>query len=936
MSQSASTIDSESPSPGAAGLPAGILPVLVRIAGLPGMALSSLGSPPLHALSSRLAQLQKALRQTQSDLADLISLRLPGFSAAERRVLLAIKRDCFNHRDITKHLEGSYWRLIEELAPGLADRQLSLLKDLEVAEEELRELFARELQRELEVIYGHASNPRFLRGLVLSSAEVVQALRLDRRPSQDGKTHQATRDRRQRKLDLTLLRFVTRAAAKLSPNSTLTTLALGRIEPEVDESLRVLTGGRTEERSRLHLDRIYVDQLQELLLFAPEVRALCRVSINDTLQATGPRALLWIRPSRWQVDEKGGRLLLTPLSVAKAQLDEELIAAVRETLGKGADSYQEVSRTLHTGVLDRLIEIGLLQLLPPWAMSSALPGEKVILDVLRSQALSDPLLCEFRQSLSRLLELEAEFPISPHPDRCCVEMRQQLDQLRELACRFPTLEKRLTLPSVLKANRLFHESVFRLQRDPATVEQAATVALGKKPLEDVYRAARALHQFSDFFNHRHDLLHALEHFWRAELSGEQRIPVLDFFRKISPIWKEYVAFDREQHNTLMTTFNPNDLPPLRELATRRAQLYHAVQSRLSKAEDGCQISCEEMEGLVAEIPDRYRPQAWPGVLAQPLQKPTGLWVLNRILEGTGRYSSRYISALPWTLGKAFADRLSARAHLRLEGENADLLDLMFVRGGASEVHHPQTPWLLELPGDKVDVSARRRARLSELHLHFEKHTGQLALRNGNGQRLLPVHLTSLNHSFLPSILRFLSVFGPYEIRQTFPRPPRVEHGCGCSVYERVTCGRLVVSRKRWEFGPEAMAELASQAESSASYHFYLAAQAWRERYSIPDEVYYYERIHSPREGIYHYKPQFMDLTSPLTTQLLASLLKSHAKRHIIDEALPARHQNPLTPEGPRAMEVQLEGVAFQHSPLIPTNQSTNLEERNAQPSAAVR
>ncbi|MFP5288663.1 MAG: hypothetical protein ACLGI9_23200, partial [Thermoanaerobaculia bacterium] len=58
------------------------------------------------------------------------------FPREERGFLLAVKRDAFNGRPISRHRQGSRWPLLEEAAGPLANAIADLEQALETAESE--------------------------------------------------------------------------------------------------------------------------------------------------------------------------------------------------------------------------------------------------------------------------------------------------------------------------------------------------------------------------------------------------------------------------------------------------------------------------------------------------------------------------------------------------------------------------------------------------------------------------------------------------------------------------------------------------------------------------------------------------------------------------------------------------------------------------------
>src|SRR5437016_4741600 len=73
-----------------------VSPVIGRLAGLPARVLEPLRSPTAAALLQAREEVERELAEARSSMVDAIAEALPRFGPADRRLLLAVKRSCFN------------------------------------------------------------------------------------------------------------------------------------------------------------------------------------------------------------------------------------------------------------------------------------------------------------------------------------------------------------------------------------------------------------------------------------------------------------------------------------------------------------------------------------------------------------------------------------------------------------------------------------------------------------------------------------------------------------------------------------------------------------------------------------------------------------------------------------------------------------------------
>lgn len=879
-------------------------PVIARIAGLPGEILLPFLAPACSQHWEAQQALAGELAKARSRLVDLLAEAIPGFSPALRGSLLTIKRDCFNGRSLRKCCDRPEWAEVLRLSEGLAERIVALEERLDESQRTFAALYERELARERRHILGTLQNVGFLRGMALGGSDfIAKARALAENP-------EVPFGRRERKIEQTLLRFITRTAAKLSPYSTLTAIALCTVREDTDHERFRFTDAQAREISLVRVNRALLDQCLEVLLRHPSLRGACQVALNDTIREVEPGRYRFLRNGHWSLDPEKDRYRFVPASHVSVRLSGPLLAWVCQVLAGGPLSYHallaelehehasgelEIRRQIDSG-LDRLFSLGLLDLLPPWPTHETYL-EKRLLDVLRTLD-EDPALADLTEALERLVELERSHAWHPAPERSIADLDTAVT--RFLAC-----VERLAGGGRQTIGRGVYEDVFLMpqQSRPADGE---LLQISRGRVRDLMADAELVSRFACLYNHRHDLMHTLAAFWAERWPQRREIAFLDFFQELSPLWTSYLRFDLTERYDNFSSFNPLRLESIDRLNELRKDLMEKACTLVRPSALGTELPPEPFAALLDEIPERYRPLLGSCLFTQPADPRGDFWVLNRLFEGSGRYISRYGAIMEEPMRQRFTGHLAARSTVEIDGEPADLLDLMFTSGSMVNLRVPQTAKVLEMPGERIDLPAARRVRLSDLRVQVDLQAASLRLTDARGRRLLPVHMSSMNNVFLPVIIRLLSVFGPFETRQIFPRPP-FESAEEVNVASRLACGNLVIRRKRWEVTRQSLPEGLPEAPGAEAFR---QVQGWRRAVGLPSRVFLYEQMHRDG-GVQSFKPQYLDFGSPSLVSLFLSIAKKKAERLLFEEPLPLFTKFPLDGAGAlRAFELQIDSLAL--------------------------
>lgn len=880
-------------------------PVVVRLAGLSAQALAPLTSPSCVALLRAREPREAELVEARRAMVEATGDALPGFDAAGRRFLLAVKRDCFNGRALAAHRGKARWAELLQVVPHLVSHILALEEQLDDNDRALAALHESELTRERLHVLALIEDRRFLRGVALASPGLVAKAR-----SRAAALAGLGSLERPAKWEQSLLRFVTRAAAKLSANSTLTTYALGGVQDSPSPLCPRPGAAVQREVSLVRVNRPELEQLQALLLRHPAIRKRALAVWNDSLEEIAPGHYRFLRTGYWELEPGATACHLVRPTRVTVKLANPLLEPARDALREGALPYGALSDRLADGhgmtigqsaepgqrsALDQLVELGILILLPPW------PAHEIRLEARIGRFLcslpDEPGVRAAADALDELVALEDGFASAPDPERTVARMEGAFARLVTAVVQLAGHEGPLGVRPTFFEDVLV-EPAGRLAGDDRGVLRIATATV-----REILRSAGELSRFAGLFNHRHDVLHTLAAWWRDQQPGRHEIPFTEMAHGFSALWKQFLLFQQTANESPLTTFDPLHTAPLTALRETRRLLLFDCSRLVSATPGGDLLPATALGALVAALPCRYAPLLGACVFVQPVDAEGGSWVLNRLHEGTGRYLSRLTPVLEESQRRGFLDHLVARAAVELEGEEADLLEVMQPWGGLVNAHPPQAAKVLDLRGFHLDLPRERRVGLGELTVEADLESETFRLLDSSGRRVLPVHLSSMTDAALPPLLRLLLAFGPGETRGVLP----FAHSSGdaeVSSSSRLTCGTLVLRRRRWTIGIEGLRE---RLDGLTEYRAYVALHDWRRRLDLPAVAFFYERT-------YHgaIKPQYVDFDSPsLCSLFVSSLRKLAARQLVLEEALPSPADFPFDATmSRRGLELLIDSLAI--------------------------
>jgi hypothetical protein len=853
-------------------------PLVVRLSGLPTSTIQPFRSAILDQLCKELVALTDEVAEARRELVATIETNLTRFDGRARRLLLAIKRSCFNNRPLCHLLGDPEWPRAIEAGGDQLSKLLSLEKRLTARNLELEATYESELQRERRDLLRLTSDNRFLRGIALARPGLVEKIR-----SKTARNGHNPSGSRPAKWELSLVRFATRASTKLSANSTLTTYALGALATsESLPNLRIFHEP-LKERSLVRANRPELELLEALLLLHPAIRGACPISWNPAARPTTDKTWTVIRQARWKRTAPSSALELQPASKLTIKGRHDFLDALRQYLGTSRFRYEDLLTCPQVATLgnsfaasgepigshlESLIDMGLLILSPPWPTGSPSLERAILAHLSNLDQTTD--LEELTRALEAFVRLENSYHRSEHPDRAAQSLHDQLNGVLRLAA--------ASCSSLLTASLSPHFFEDVLTFTTSRPQAPHVLELTSVAQQNLRRTTMNLGHFCSLFNFNLDFHFVVRSWWATELPNCNTLTFLDFAHKFAPRWEQFLSFLPGAYESALSTFRPSEDPYLAKLQDLRATVLRSTEEAIEAKDGQFHLSNRAFQRILDSIPTTKAPHLLPSAFIQPVNSMATRWVLNRLTDGTGRYITRLTPSLPPAYQESMIAKLRTTSHLTVCGERGEFLDVNYPRHNLASAYCAQTNWCLAPRGEPHREGPTRSVTLQDLHLHFDSDSSQFSVRTRNGERLVPVHLCSLADNCLPSLVRLLLAFGPGETRAVLPFPKR-STSAQCQITERLWYGDLAIHRKRWTLPARPLRD-ALRARSPQAFALHL--RRLTDSLGLPQG--FFIRTATSRASS---KPQYFSPTSPLLAHLLVDLLADERQDwFIFEEALP--------------------------------------------------
>ncbi|MFI0934717.1 lantibiotic dehydratase [Streptomyces sp. NPDC021019] len=862
---------------------------MLRVAGLPVDDVRALRCPDSRRWADDVLDTTEQLALLAAKAGDQLHGLIGGSDDEPlRRALLKLRRDVFNNRLPDPSAAEDGLARVAALDPAAARALADWLtgrRALAGKRDEGAGLLAAETGRSRTELARIAGHERLRKGLLLASPTLDAQL--------DAYRHKASRagarpDRKQRKIERSLLSYVYRTACKTSPFSTFTAVAPGVFGGS--DGLRVRVG--EEWRTQVRLNVVALGRLADAVIADPVRRADLPLALASGWGRDDDR-VRYVR--RWVTagdddtavtfDAVKDRLFFLRRSGTLERLlglFEERGTLRHGELAAWLEQDRGAAREECEQYLGALLDVGMVQ-------APCLRTEVHDTDPLR--AFQDALRGLDRPWADRLADrLEEPAAHAARFAEAAPDERRALLESVRAGLRAVQEEELGAARAKVPQTLLYEDAAAGPRRATGTgvaLDPAAWEELAAGPLAAVERVLPAFDltlpqriTFQGFFLARYgrggrcdDLLKLVHDFHE------------DFFDQYMTFTASRTPYDAE--GTYVPEVNWLGLERLRSLDTAR-RTFTARMTALWEAAEAAEPGAAEVRlddaflgavaGELGGLEADFAPMSHHVQIADRPGDP--LVVLNRSYGGVSFSFTRFTQLF---------DGLGERLLADTDALVPDGAVLAEVTGGPVtsnlNLHARLTPYEIVCPGERGTLEAEFRIELDDLYLVHDPGADRLALRSVRLDReVIPVYLGYLVPLALPELPRTLLLLSPTSMAplNVWAGVPEGEPRGGVTGRPRVRHGSLVLSRRSWS-APATVLPL--HRPGTPEDGWFLDWHALRRTHGLPDRVFATVSDTGAR-GATGAKPQYLDFDSPLSLSAFEALVKSPDARVVFREMLP--------------------------------------------------
>lgn len=828
-----------------------------RIGGTSFGTLQSIEAPEMETMSQALSDERSYLNQIKNKINHVLYSKIK--EAREPKLqnfLLSLKRDVHNDRDIRYFIGRDLLANDSELK-AILHENISSHERVSVVKTTIEKAYDEAIIGSVQQLKRISDHYFLKNGLIFSTSCLYHDLKNFLPAARQG------RSKKDERIALSLLKYLTRSAAKTSPFSSFNSIFALRQEENIFEPIRIFGNS-----SHVHFNNLVYLLFKQVLLSQPSTRSFFRIDLNPTLQNTCDGFQYFHNHDNnegFYVACKSEILvhviefLRTQPDVTYGTLSHE-IQKVAGAESKAANAY-----------LDQLLDKGIVIIqFPVWIKDKTWPEQ--LLSLLESFVPvqgGEDIAARLASILDRLLFERALLINNYNTDkRQKVTLQARIglvSGIRELVEISQEVENTL---SALHADNLFYEDTMTESVDE----------IDCKVFQKAFTKMASLNAMLQRCSYKNEIRKEFSSKLKTRY-GDSRVPLLEFYRDVyipdNTVDKLLVSYQSAIYNTFQKFFQA--LPP--QISGSALDLESFLENEsineFSTLDLFAQIGKFEGERTL---------------------------VVNGILSGATTNISRFIDLFP-----AYNIARSIKKKLCYKYKNMILAELV-----DGSIHNTNT--FSVLTDFIIDVSlnasgSQQKINLHDLFISLDK-TNHVKIENGVGTRVMPMDFSMESIQRRSALMKFIDLFnhcnseGLTSLLRLYEEiiiSKSSSDDAAVIIIPRLYYSkRIVLARKKWLIQKRDLNNLFSKKTSDALQ--FVAFNEWRRKLQIPDHIFVCPRENPGNKS--HEKPQYINLRAPLLFALFKnSLLKLNNDQIIeVSEMLPAPEHLANVNQEPYVME----------------------------------
>jgi len=793
----------------------------------------------------KLQALDKDYAKTEKQISDQLYKAISKTKESKsRNLLIQIRRDVHNKRKID-YARISLQDNLPKHLKRLLSKSDSLLTQSSKLETKGEKIYEDNYKKNYKIFLTLLKNQNFQNGLTLSSASLLSSLKKYLQL-------QKVTDKKNVKLERSLLRYLSRMYTKPTPLSSFTQIALGKISSSKQTEI-LASHAHDKIKNRIEINHGLYIYLYRLLIQNKVLSRHIKIKHNSTIQIHGEQYNFLVNSNNKEA--------FTQIAINDAvKAIYELIQTQKEW------QYNDFVTHLHTHMypdieqqelevyIDQLISMGFLEY--DLGISFLDPSfDKKLITRLRPLSKHMPHIAELLETLKQLRIMSKKFGEAP------VEKREKIRN---------------------KAYTLFRDCCYKLHIEAGLPENEWATAFTVQPqdlfFEDTYSndehaipspIKRNLDRVGEFLSHmqifdtcREEKYH-IEKLFLSRFKQDVFFDVLTFYEYYQQTLEQYKNKKESRDNAIVSKYRKEQQEALDTIVAHiNSQKENKDQITLSKKHFSHLRKISPMQ------------ESSYGAYFQIYNKEQ--LVINDIAPGFGRMCGRFLTLFPPKL---------TNMHYKINTkESKDVLlaestDASVYNGN---LHPPLMPYEIEYPGAQVREKTKT-IPIAEIEIGYDSQKKCLLLRHKKSRKRIYVFdLGFLNVSFRSNLYNFLTKFSRSDHHQYHMITDKIHSEIEKlqSENEIITLPRLVyedcvvLKRKTWKI-PIKSIPLKNIEEQDANY--FIKINLWRMSYDIPPYIF----IKTTND-----KPQFISFFNPKLILLFGNYISKTKNTVVIEEMLP--------------------------------------------------
>ena len=740
----------------------------------------------------------------------------------ENKKLFNLKRDVFNGRSLEKY--NSIHFLDETIALLLKDIK-STKEQFESILKSLEAIFHSELKAAFVELGTMSNSPFFKNGLLFSSQVLYKEI-------VKGNFNEGTLNKKSKRFYISILKYLTRSLTKTTPFSSFNNIFYLEKEKE---------GYRAQEgtlQSYFSINNLLFHYAKEALLSHKEFRKELCVKVNETLWENENSEL------HFYVNQNNNEFF-------KKLPNSDLIAFIKEKTQSSKVKYKDLVKAISEILSDEVAKIenfvevlireGFLMLSFPVSYYSK-TWAKELDDFIQENDLTKDFLT-FGTKLNLVFEASLSLP-----SLSTLERQNLIKFTHQEVSEFLTkLHNETKFLEKVSPQDLFYEDTVTQIEDSISEENYDFI---KGCLKEAYKELNSV-------SYKDQVKQSLSEVLKDDF--ECKMPLLKF------------------HETVY--LNP-----------KYSQIFHRATVEPIKAIiDQIQLSRlvnREIENIdLKEMTKDSKNQTLSkpfGAYIQAIESDFSQVVLNEFSKGNGANASRFFNFCPEEQLEKVKKLNSEKEYIIADVKDASLHN--------TNLFPPLSKYVISLSHNNILNDQFDELKLKDLFVTTDKEEG-IVLTNGEGTKVVPIQFSLEGSHGKSKLTHLLDLFDPNEnfgyrmllesINALYKNDlkekdivfiPRFSYG-----------NEIIIQRKKWLINKRELVGVVGKTTSLTDLFFKL--NKWKSSHAIPDRVFLKIKGKDRSSGD-HYKPQYIDFSSPVFVLLLQNILSKADDVIELTEMLP--------------------------------------------------